>query len=493
MISSYTLIPSASFYTEAGDDSSTNTEVVTLTQRVNKLSRFRLTDTDLDLCQTIDTMLATREGAPISGLLGEVENHPILTLAKHFLSKKSRHIASAPALRSLQQRLTAVKLGIRRDDLMGHDGFQSFARTNYLHRYLLHHNHTLQIDSNTRDILILFKGTFQPWSEVRNRISLNSKGVLNGQYSQTGLIDNDRFTWKEFKPFKRENPALWNNHYIFEYCNWTHKTLQITDNHSWVRLRSANGDVYSVGEWPRDKGQRWSWIKFPLRLKKARLMSPDVSEFWRGVKVATLAFAITKNQFEEIKAQVEADKAAPRTFHMFRRNCTTYANKLAAIGGLRVQTTVDLSKILTPSSLRPFFSKMHDRLPQLIQKVSKLTTAIMLNFCAAIMGNHTGGNPTEELTGTKRPHLPSLKELTTIPHTDHPHGIVYQLTPKVGTWRTNQMIRLDAECEAIRQRLSVSDTTQEEREDLRSQFQELERERSDIPFRLPPDLQASAV
>lgn len=490
--SSAPTLPNITISDSSDNESESNDVSCSLKGIIDKLNPQSRRETDLKICAAIDAMLVTKEGTPITELLGQVHNDPILALAKKFLRSKSRQVSTNPALKLLRQRLTAVKLGLHRDDLNGHDDFAHFARVNYLHRYLLAYNHTLKVDPTTQEILILHKGEYQPWSAVKPLITVSEKGTLQGQYARNGLQNEDIYSWTELKPFKSEDPALWNHQYVFEHCMWTHKDLQVTDNHSWIRLRTPEGDVYSVGDWPQDKGQRWSWVKFPLRLKAGRLMSPDISEFWRGVEVFSLKFAITKDQFEAMKAQIETDKATPsRSYHMFHRNCTSYANKIAALAGIHTPATVPVNHIITPRPLRGIVNTVHDVLPSPLKKVADVSAAVLINLFSAAMGNHLVGKPTAESTASRRPHLPPLKDLFTVPRIDHPHPVLYKLAEEVEAWRAAETKRLNNDRLPICQGLMRDDLSEEERTHLQTALEAIELEERAIPYKLPPGLKVN--
>ena len=85
-----------------------------------------------------------------------------------FLKSQKNNLSSD--IDNLSKEITAGKLGITKEQLEANPYLQEFTEKHYLERYLLHFEHTLQIDSKTGKILIKEQGSFVPWDLVAEKI-----------------------------------------------------------------------------------------------------------------------------------------------------------------------------------------------------------------------------------------------------------------------------------------------------------------------------------
>jgi hypothetical protein len=122
-------------------------------------------------------------------------NHPIVLLSNAFrkrIWKKGKY----PLFDELYLVVTAAKLGIPDEALKRDPDFYDFAKVNAIHRYLLVFNHCLQINSDTYEISILYKGQYEKWKvEISFAIKLNENSRSNRAF-RVSFLDQRRIPRK---------------------------------------------------------------------------------------------------------------------------------------------------------------------------------------------------------------------------------------------------------------------------------------------------------
>lgn len=302
----------------------------------------------------------------------------------------------------------AAKLGIHAEAFDKNPGLETFARTTHLEKYLKIYNHTLK-EEKDHNILILNNGAYTPWNQVKEAYDKDSfpesKPSVKWSYGQEGVQKKDMYSWSTLQPFTQRNPP---GKYIFEYCVCCEdSSYRLHGDHTWFRLITPDGKVYSVGKNLEQKID--GAFGLPFRKKKGYLMSPDVSEFW-PIPIHTLPVEITKEAFEKIKQSVEEDKQkeADMDFQVFKGNCTEYANFKAALAGLKLSTTRSVLRLITPIFLQNIYDFMNGVLPTLIMKVINIAGAIFFNTVLLILGN---GAIDSKYKIKSRPHLKSICDI----------------------------------------------------------------------------------
>lgn len=401
----------------------------------------------------------------------------VVLATRTFLKKLS---LDDPRVDECRKQLIALKLGITADVFDKNPGFLSFASKSYLERYLMVYDHKLSVDSVTQKISILSKNTLVPWNGkmVPPPVpKVEGKPGLAWVYGMEGIQDGNMCDWTELKPFMKGNPAEWGNRYIFEFCATTTGEVRKTGDHSWLRLKTPDGDIYSVGLYRTDKEGLSDNVKFPLRVKRGYLMSPDVSEFWPA-PIQTISVGITKDQFETIKAAIEDDKKKDLlTFQLVSANCVLYTKKIAALAGISLPTSVSIFRLMTPKCLKPVFNCLIKVLPAIIVRICSVVAAFFINLMLLVLGAGRVDKMVTAKNGPNvKPHIASFKDLfDTSKATIHYPIILGHKTRKwVNEWREKEVSKL----EKLKQTVNRVNNVQE--------IAEINKRIEDVRFSLPP-------
>lgn len=373
------------------------------------------------------------------------ENLP-LKAARTLVKEASRQKIQSSEIKTLRKEVTAAKLGISAITLDSNPGLQTFVESHHLERYLLIYNDPIQIDPATQQAALRKEGKFQPWNIILEETRSWKKPVQSPQlawvYGKDGIQNKDMYDWSELKPFMKGNPADWNHQYVFEFCACHNPHSIKNGNHSWFRLKTPTGDIYSAGLYRPDKQDWTDNLKSPLRIKPGYLMQPDVSEFW-DYEITTIDFEITKEIFLEIKQTVETDKKnEDLVFQLFNNNCLLYNKKLAYLGGVDLPTLDHALFYMVPASLVQTVSKFMNILPSFVQKVCLYVSSFFLNVAQLFLG---AGIIDDELNEKQRkkaiPHLNSFADLFDVSkiYLNHPNTLGYKTRQCVLEWRKQEI------------------------------------------------------
>lgn len=372
-----------------------------------------------------------------------------LKQARNILKNLRMHTRTL-AIENLKKEITAAKLGITASALDRNPGLQAFAEMHHLERYLLIYNDSVQVDSTTQQVSLKKNGQFHSWESLSEDMKTWPKQTRSPQwawvYGQDGVHNRDLYDWTELKPFIKGNPAEWNHQYVFEFCACFNPDSVKNGNHSWLRLKTPEGDIYSVGLYRPGKASLWDNVKMPLRIKPGYLMQPDVSEFW-DFSISTVDFAITKEDFLKIKATIEADKKnEDLVFQIFNNNCLLYSKKLAEIAGVDLPTAEPICHLFVSPSLQCTVSTFIEKLPTCIQKICKIVAAFFLNVAQMFLGAcRIDQDLNEQQRRRAVPHLQTMWDLCDINkiYLNHPNTLAFKIRPQVSEWRTQQLTQLN--------------------------------------------------
>ncbi len=213
------------------------------------------------------------------------------------------------------------------------------------------------------------------------------------------------FQWKELHPFKVIPNPPWGNRYIFEMCATCGEKPRIIGDHSWLRLKTPKGEIFSIGIYRPDKNPGVNGhFNNPFKVKKGTLMQPDVSEFWPD-NIESLGFEISKTTFQAIKAQVEVDKMVDDgTFQLFQGNCAAYVLKIAKTANITLPLSLPFLRILTPFWLQRLFNAAYYNpfVPEIARKVTYVSFAVLMNLVQVVFG---GLIVDEEVVKKVGPHV----------------------------------------------------------------------------------------
>jgi len=360
-------------------------------------------------------------------------------LAGRALLKK--HPRPGPYITYLKKELLAAKLHITSDLFDHNEGFFSFASKHHLDRYLDVHQDHLHIEEN--DIYIRVDNIYRRWSEVSEQFcnlpKRNAEQTGPWIYGPHGLQNKDVYDWTELEPFAHEDPALWDHKYIFEFCSYCSDTPKFNGgDHSWIRLRTPSGEVYSAGLYRPQKVCSKDNLSQPLRIKNGHITRPDISDYWPP-PIHSLSFAIEPEGFERVKQQIEHDKrSGNRVFQLLDQNCTAYAESLARLVGVHIDARVNFFELFAPKKLRHIIDKITSHLPKAAVKPFSLALTVFGNLLQVSLG---GTCVEKSLRGNHKPVIRSIRDIFNASKLNihSPLMLAHKIIPEVEAWRRQQL------------------------------------------------------
>jgi len=381
----------------------------------------------------------------------------LILRARRFVKK---HGSDEPRMLKLQQELLAAKLGIHASVFEHNPEFETFAAKHHLEQYICHYGHQLIVDDD-QHISLLVEGIQRCWNEISNKwINLPKHNFSPNQtwiYGQNGLQDRDLYDWTELQPYKYDDPAKWGNQYIFEFCACcSGEAPRVVGDHGWFRLKTAEGAIYSIGLYRPDKASKFDVFGHPLRLKKGTLMQPDISEFWRYEKpdgIKTIETAITKEQFLQMKAQIEADKRDNKeTFHLLHGNCTKYADRIAKIANIELSLSVHYLRGIFSRKIITIYDSVSPYIPHSIWKICEVHVTVFSNLLQLILGASIVDVPGQEAHITSFWHLFDSEKL----YMHHPYFLGTDIRKRIVDWRNREIAKISPENKELIQKIRFS-------------------------------------
>jgi hypothetical protein len=450
----------------------------------------------------------------------EADRDYILLDVRKFLGGIPKEVFQNRQVALLASELFAAKLGIRAELFDSHPGFEKFARENHLHRYLLtycqgnapgplsrNNAHRWTVDPD--EIKILSGGIVKTWSEASKDLKTVASRAghpkMSWHYGPSGIQNKDYYNWDILEPFLKRDPSEWGHQYLFEVCVCTSEYPNFIGDHTWLRLKTPQGDVYSVGLYRPGKVNPQENYQQPLRVKPAYLMSPDYSEFY-PCETHTLGIAITPEIFCQIKSQIEEDKKSILEFHPLVKNCTVYTLKHAKTAGLELPAQSSALQVLLrrsearkviPLPLQMIVKSVIDRMPAPVQTGCKFFPSLFLNGVQIALGSgkvddRLRRRPDGEIS---LPHMNSFWDFFKPAKLDmhHPH-ILYKVGfAHVKNWRDKKSQKLQARRDGLNCALKEMERAGRKASDtawIRAEIYRFEEKMKQIPYRFPKIAQA---
>ncbi len=339
--------------------------------------------------------------------------------ARKFLKTVPQFLRKHRCIQACKRELLAYQLGIASSifELRCNQGFETFASSPPLASYLAVYNHEIRLDPQQR-IMLQQKGRDIQWIMLRSLVQRPQATTPTNQpwfYGPQGIQNKDMFQWNQLEPYKFEDPAAWGNQYVFEFCCCCEEVPQFIGDHSWLRLKTPKGAIYSVGlyrPYKRDKRENY---KMPLRVQKGHLMQPDVSEFW-NLPIHRIAFTITEAVFHEMKQAIEKDKRQDdQTFQLIGQNCTQYVEKIGRIGNIRLPTEKPMWQLLNKRfgypRIQTGIETAASKLPSKVNSVFSHCCAFICNTTLLCAGAACVDSEIRQKETPVRPHLNTFRDL----------------------------------------------------------------------------------
>lgn len=222
-----------------------------------------------------------------------------------------------------------------------------FLMDNYLHKQIARLDEHIEMDPSSKHAKIRFEGRMETVDKIR--ALLLSKGhMLFGKEDQKryfyrwdqGLTRFDPAEWKKLPPFKRRAHAHLPNDYKLVIKSLNTKKSQ----HSWIELKDPT-HKYNVG-FSYQAGEGIEPLS-PFQTISGILHVADKHEYTGEDKeIKKTVIAITKEQFETMKAEVEDHQANidSRSYNLISNNCCSFVRKTAATVGVEVESKTSLAK-----------------------------------------------------------------------------------------------------------------------------------------------------
>jgi hypothetical protein len=265
-------------------------------------------------------------------------------------------------------------------------------------------------------------------------------------YGPLGVQNEDMYDWERLLPYKWEDPSNWNQRFIFEICVFlTGSARSLVGNHSWLRLRTPAGEVYSVGLYRTGKhGSHPYWNK-PFRVMSGELMSPDVSEFWPG-EVRSLQIAITRKAFVKVREDIEREKKkGTQAFENFDPNCTRWVVEKAKIAGISLNGSENLVSLFLPRKIDHIAQSVWQYVPakKVVSSVGSVFVAFWVNSLQFVLGAGSVDPSLEEKVKV-RPRICSLKDLLNPQNmiVYHPYTLADKTMIEINAWRAKERERI---------------------------------------------------
>jgi hypothetical protein len=365
--------------------------------------------------------------------------NPCVLAARKFAKNLS---SKAPFIDQFNLDLLAVRLGIDVDYLKANREFAVFADRYKICNYLKVYGDLLKTEKVNGQLIIKirYENQYIDWKEAFKLSGVNTTPLPGAQawkYDQTGLIDKDMFDWKSLRLFRKDNPEKWNHQYGIEICTCCDSLPRTVGDHSWLRLYTPEGEIYSVGLYRPYKTEASAKYNDPLRVQQGLLMSPDVSEFW-DIDIQGLFTAITKEQFESLRKHIESDKSQDNIlFQLFDYNCVAWINKILKPLNMVIPAKKHIFSIFFPRG-----HALYKKLPVCIQKIVKAVITFFFNIAQWTLAGARKIDAT--LTGRKikaEPHLRKCSDIfdSSKLYLNHPFYLGKSLMPEVSGWREKRI------------------------------------------------------
>lgn len=330
-------------------------------------------------------------------------------------------------LQTLKTELSAYRLGITSDNLKASEGLEKFVEEKaYLHNYLAFYKHTLRVADTQSPIQIMMNGDYVDWNEAKETIvdKPDAEGLWPWKYGQMGLQNSDLCTWKgddveerAFTQKKHPSPGK----YLFTYCIYSSSHgPRISGDHAWLRLTTAKGKVYDVG---KNRPPRVFKPSNALSDFKGMLQCLDISSPWPkaptvrageqplrksdGTRRTKIHFEITEENFEAALKRVKEMQADDKLiFGLFEQSCVVFANEIANICGIRIDTRASMLKLRLPPPLISLTDRVMKFVPNFLANIVYFVPGVLSNvFLCATLGGRLRSPE------TNRRYFSSLRDL----------------------------------------------------------------------------------
>ncbi len=436
------------------------------------------------------------------------------------------HLKEDSKIQALSKEIIAAKLGIEVNVMETHEGFFEFARDNYLERYLMHHGHRLVIDNAT--IFIKQENEMRPWGEVRPTIRpiKREQPSWPWHYGESGVQNDDFYAAGPARPYMHSNPSKWGNQDILVICvccDAENGFAKGTGDHTYFRICTADGDIYSTGLYRPGKREVLDSFNDPFRIKPGYIQQPDVTDYWDNTNprsetvnynnIHQLSIKIPEGKLPEILSMLNKDREMNmEVFHILNQNCTIWALKYAKQAGfecnsstlaLQILLSTRIGRMVVPLFIQKTIRHLAKPLPRVLKQLFLYPLIVALNLKILCLGGRkidpavikrfeqikdsqrcfqTISN--EEICMLEKQVQPYLKHWWDIfrpskNYMTHPYHLVHVEFKRIKEWRAAKIKELEAEKRAL--------ADQFEGTELENKLTKIQKKiEFEIPYFLPP-------
>lgn len=370
---------------------------------------------------------------------------PEIKEARHFFKNLPARMKTDANIAILSRELLAYRLGIRSEYFQTNSGFQEFAEKTRLYNYLDKYNHTLKGLEGKKAIQIKCNNEYVSWENVPSDIKAfpksEGKPQMFWKYNETGLINKDLYEWDKLEPIYTDKKNL---NYRFSVCTTCIDQARLLGgDHAYVKLYDGEtGQVYAAGLYSHDFRKE----NDPLSMKTGHLMI-DVSEFW-GIDIQEITVNITKEQFLAVKKQIESDKAKEhqQPFHLFEKNCTEYAARIARIVGLHLPNKAPYICFIFPRKFAKIVGAGLDKIP-LLKRICLFVFGFFSNILHVILG----GTKVDPKFKNVKPAIKSWKDIFDCSKINmhSPFILAHDVREEVEKWRAEKAKKYQGEIDKL--------------------------------------------
>ncbi len=339
-----------------------------------------------------------------------IDSAAIIDESKVFLKKVlcSRFCFFKNEQQQFSKALCAARLGVPLEALEKNPGFQQVIEKNFFMRPIADvYKHSIEYNAQTGQLKLLMEGKVTDWKTIKEKLKPDPQsGKVSGwSYTYEGFIPHDPSDWSELKPYmilpEKDRPPTHEIEIVTDcYREDLHdKGLQFWD-HTWIRLKTPSGEVYSFGLYPEDVLVQSK--KNMLATTKGIIKCPDRQEFLPRVLYQARSMSISEEVFHNIKKQVESKEYKQSLeYSVLGNNCTDFSIQLLKEAGVSVKglrEKVDVEELISSKVQQSKIKK------KMIRGLSK---PIM-----KMMGRGRRIGQLKQLEKGQKPHSDGLKTVT---------------------------------------------------------------------------------
>lgn len=244
--------------------------------------------------------------------------------------------------------------------LQHHPEELNFAVELSIHRRASAFDHTLSVSDN--HLCVLYEGVNTPVSKLLSQFETRDQRIFH-------KISGEEYSYTYDKGLSRieknQNPVDWQDQIpLFKKkqrksFNYKLQVMTVTEKgkHAWIRLKTPDGNVYSIGLF-RNPESKWNSCK-PYESHRGYIRGGgDLEEFlgkekeWKKTSIV-----ITEEQFTSLTNKIIKDQRQGVEYNLFDHNCASYVQSLLKEIGISYNTSMSWPVSLMPKPIKKMLIK----------------------------------------------------------------------------------------------------------------------------------------